>query len=332
MEPPPPYFPPPESAGGWRLATDDQPAAEAGVDAASLRQTFELQDFLFGGQNWACVVIRKGQLVAEHGSFMGLPTSRFDIWSCTKSFTGAAWGMLLEDSRAGRLPGGHQVSLDSLAYDFLPEAQPLSDPRKARVTIRHLLSMTAGIPGEDHAIYGTPTATGVGPFEHALGHAPSRYGRSTATLAAEPGDKWDYSCAGIATLAMIFAKVAGMEMRDYMQQRLFAKVGIEEASWDVMGGGGHVGPHTTGHIGLHISARELARFGYLCLRGGEWNGEQLLPRWYMEMATRSSQQLNPDYGLTFWTNSAGTHWPAMPRDLFALEVILLSLSLCLSPR
>jgi hypothetical protein len=112
MEPPPPYFPPPESAGGW-LATDDQPAAEAGVDAASLRQTFELQDFLFGGQNWACVVIRKGQLVAEHGSFMGLPTSRFDIWSCTKSFTGAAWGMLLEDSRAGRLPGGCRAATRS---------------------------------------------------------------------------------------------------------------------------------------------------------------------------------------------------------------------------
>eukprot|EP01052_Picozoa_sp_SAG31_P052027 SAG31_NODE_12642_length_927_cov_1.700483_2_plen_226_part_01 len=188
-----------------------------------------------------------------------------------------------------------------------------------QVTIRHLLSMTSGIPGEDHAIYGTPTATGVGPFEHVLGNAPSRYGKRVATLVAEPGERWDYSCAGIATLAMIFEKVSGMQMRDYMQKRLFDKIGIHEASWDCMGGGGHLGPHTMGHIGMHISARELARFGYLCLKGGSWGGDQLLPPWYMQSATKSSQALNPEYGLTFWVNTSGTHWPKMPRDLFALE-------------
>jgi hypothetical protein len=74
--------------------------------------------------------------------------------------------------------------------------------------------------------------------------------------------KRDYSCAGISTFAMISAKVAGMEMRDYMRQRLFDKIRIKEASRDVIGGGGYIGPHITGHIGMHISALELARFGY----------------------------------------------------------------------
>lgn len=170
---------------------------------------------MFGGASWATVVIRGGKLVAEHCSFMGLPTSRFDVWSCTKSFTGTAWGMLLEDSRKGLLPGGATVELDSPACAFIEhEAGPLSDPRKADITIRHLLSMTAGIAGESFGIYGTPTATGVGPFEHALGNAASRYGKWTDELAAAPGSLWDYSCAGIAHLAMIFKALAGVEMHE----------------------------------------------------------------------------------------------------------------------
>jgi hypothetical protein len=48
-----------------------------------------------------------------------------------------------------------------------------------------------------------------------------------------------------------------------MQERVFDTVGVENASWDILGGGQFIGPHTSAHIGLHISARELARFGYL---------------------------------------------------------------------
>ncbi len=62
-------------------------------------------------------------------------------------------------------------------------------------------------------------------------------------------------------------------MHEYVRERLFDLVGIEHASWDVLGGSGCLGPHTNAHVGLHISARELARFGYLALHQGAWNGE-----------------------------------------------------------
>jgi hypothetical protein len=44
---------------------------------------------------------------------MTLPGSRFDVWSCTKSFTGIAWGLLLEESKNGLLPSNVEVKLDS---------------------------------------------------------------------------------------------------------------------------------------------------------------------------------------------------------------------------
>lgn len=108
-------------------------------------------------------------------------------------------------------------------------------------------------------------------------------------------------------------------MHDYVKARLFDPIGIEQASWDVLGGSGCLGPHTNAHVGLHISARELARFGYLALHQGAWNGEQLIPQWWMKLATQSSQKLNPDYGYTWWVNSNGTHLPGLTNDMFALE-------------
>ncbi len=102
-----------------------------------------------------------------------------------------------------------------------------------------------------------------------------------------------------------------------MQERVFEPIGIENLSWDVQGGSGHLGPHTNAHTGVHVSARELARFGYLHLRGGRWQGQEVVPPWWIELATQPSQELNPNYGLTWWTNGAGLQWPYLPRDAFA---------------
>jgi CubicO group peptidase (beta-lactamase class C family) len=119
-------------------------------------------------------------------------------------------------------------------------------------------------------------------------------------------------------LALLFAHIAGQEMSDFLHERVLAPIGIEHLSWNAQGGSGFLGPHTNAHTGINVSARELARFGYLALHKGAWAGKPLIPEWWMEMATRSSQALNPNYGFTWWVNTAGTHWPALPRDAFAL--------------
>jgi CubicO group peptidase (beta-lactamase class C family) len=293
-----PYFPTPESLGGWRWLGD---AAEvrsvAGMDAQALDQLARGQELIFGGDSWAIVIIRHGYLVREYYTFNVLVPTRFDVWSSTKSFTGTAWGMLLEDSRCGRLPGGAKVDLDSLAYEFIPP-------------------MTSRIPGEGVGVIGIPTATRYGPFEHALGQAPNRYGMWASKLCAEPGSSWDYSDPAIAHLALAFVHLAGEEMHEYLEQRLFQPIGIENLSWDVQGGSGFIGPHTNAHTGVHVSAREMARFGYLMLQGGKWDGQQLVPEWWIRLATRSSQDMYPRYGYTWWVNANGASWPSLPHDIF----------------
>jgi CubicO group peptidase (beta-lactamase class C family) len=314
------YYPPPESEGGWRYTVEpDAVRSLGGMDPENLDLVAQMEELLFAGHSWAITIIRRGYLVRELYTFNVQIPSRFDIWSGTKSFTGTAWGMLLEDSRQGKPLGGRQVYLDSPAYDFIPDGHPLSDPRKKDITIRHLLTMTSSIPGERQGVVCSPTQTGYGPFEYALGRCPNRYGKWVDKLAAEPGERWDYSDPAFMHLALAFANIAGQELSDYLKERVFDPIGIENLSWDVQGGSGFMGPHTNAHRGIHISARELARFGYLMLRNGVWEGRQLIRPWWIELSTKTSQELNPNYGYTWWVNTHGTMWPGMPQDTFALR-------------
>jgi CubicO group peptidase (beta-lactamase class C family) len=318
----PGYYPLPESHGGWRWLRSDEDIRSLGMmdpDALQLACEYNAHFDASAG----VVIIRNGYIVAEWYENSALTTTRYDVWSCVKSFTGTAYGILFDDSRHRTLPDGMTVDLDTAAYDFIPEGHPLTDARKARITFRRLLSMTSDIPGERYGIAAIPTETGVGPFEAALGRAPTKARRWPAgcwtdTLAAEPGTQWDYSDPAIAHLSLAFAHITGREMADVLQERVFGPIGIEHLAWDWQGlGTGMIGPHTNAHTGIHLSARELARFGYLMLRKGTWQESQLIAPWWIDCATRSSQSLNPHYGYTWWVNTSGTLWPGVPRDAFA---------------
>lgn len=314
------YFPPPEAAGGWRyLSGEKNILYKAGMNSKKLDRMIAREQLFHGGDSWSLVIIRNGYMVKEYHTFNVLKHSRFDIWSCTKSFTGTAWALLVEDNCRKKSANGKTVDLDSPAYSYLPQGYPLSDPRKEKITVRHLLTMTSGIAGEDEGIIGMPTGADSGHYEHALGKCPNRYGKCVDKLAAEPGSKWCYSDPAFAHLSIMFSNIIGVTMYEFLYQRVLKEIGIEELSWDLAGGGGGLGPFSNAHTGIHISARELARFGYLYLRRGIWNGKRLLPFWWIDTATRSSQDLNPDYGYTTWVNTHGTKWLNAPKDAYSFE-------------
>ena len=113
----------------------------------------------------------------------------------------------------------------------------MTDKLKERITIGHLLSMTSGIAGESDLVFGVPTDIDCGPFENALGYCDNRYGRKTDSLVAEPGKLWNYSDPAMAHLSILFHSIMGQEIHEYMQEKVFKQIGIENASWDVLGGG-----------------------------------------------------------------------------------------------
>ena len=220
-------FPPLESRGGWPLASGSADVRALGFDPDKLAVACERQLLVHGGDSWSLVIVRRGVLVREEYTFNVLIPNRFDVWSCSKTFTGTAWGVLIDDSRRGAMPAGRgSVDFDSRAYDLIEAGHPLSDPRKAAITIEHLLTMTSGIGGEDARLMGMPTTSDVGPFEHALGRAPNRFGRSVATLAAEPGTRWDYSDPAMAHLSLAFHASAGADLHPFLAERVLNPIGI----------------------------------------------------------------------------------------------------------
>ena len=105
------YYPPPESQGGWRYLTRAEDVRQVGgMDPLKLDNLLLNQELLLGGDSWGVAIIRHGRLVREHYTFNVLTPTRFDVWSCTKSFSGVAWGFVLDDSQKGLLPGGARLN------------------------------------------------------------------------------------------------------------------------------------------------------------------------------------------------------------------------------
>lgn len=315
-------WPLPESQGGWRCLSGEEEVRElGGMDPAILAILEREQELLCAGDSYGVVIVRHGHLVHECYSFNVATTTRFDIWSGTKSLTSTAWGVALEDSRQGLLPGGAKVDLDTPIYDLIPEGHPLTDPRKQQITIGQVLSMTSGIAGQDAGAYGSATPTGVGSFEYILGRSLGRPGNSVAKLVADPGTRWDYSDPGFSHLTLALSHLLGREMGDYLRERVLQPIGMEGASWGDQGGSGPglIGPHTNAHTGFIASARDLARFGELMLRRGRMGERQLIAEWWVNTATRSSQELNPGYGYGWVVNTPGTTWPYLPADAYTAD-------------
>jgi CubicO group peptidase (beta-lactamase class C family) len=284
------YFPPPESRGGWRSLLPDkgEPSAEqkaaiakqTGVDWDKLKVAWEHNAAIDGSSG--LLVIRKGQIVGEWYKDGGRDKT-FNIYSSSKAYTSLAFGLLLADSK--------KLTLDTKVCnaDWLPESLPLPDPRKADITVRHLLNMASGL-GADNL------PTDKEPFEIALGHTEKSPFKK---LKADPGTKFIYSNAGVAHLVLVFQRAAGEDLYPYLKKRVFDPVGMENLKWTQIGGNGKIGPYSQGYSGLMTTPREHARFCYLALHKGDWSGKQVVPSAHYDFAWRSTKT-SPVYGAQWW--------------------------------
>ena len=291
------YFPPPESKGGWRslLPAKGEPDADAkakikketGVDWDKLADAWKYNADAEGATG--LLVIRKGHVVGEWYKDCDKDKA-FNIYSSSKAYTSVAFGLLLADSAAGKLPDGKKLTLDTkvVTKEWLPEAFPLTDERKADITLRNLLNMLSGLGGEN-----VPQEA---PFEWSLGHVEKS---PMEKLKGDPGTVFNYSNAGVAHLVLIFNRAAGKDLFPFLKQRVFEKVGMENVKWQQIGGKGHIGPHDQGYSGVTTTAREHARFCHLALHHGEWAGKQVVPASYYDFAWEGTK-VKPEYGAQWW--------------------------------
>lgn len=261
------YFPPAESKGGWRkLTTDDEIRRVGGM---SLEKLAALEKWLRASdeRNFAATVIRHGHIVLEVERGNSASTDARRVASVSKAVCATVLAIAAEQSQRGLTP--RKMSFDDLAFPFIPWAQPLSDPRKAQITVKQLLNHTSGICPESTG------ASNMGTWDYVLGHTGDA---RLATLAFDPGTGSGYSTHALYHAALVCENVTGMPFDQFAIKNLFEPIGCEHW-WFQVFDGTKTGKHPNHAMGM--PARDLARIAYCMLRGGEWNGRVVIPKWFV---------------------------------------------------
>ena len=212
-----------------------------------------------------------------------------DIRSATKSVTALLIGAAVDR--------GLIENVDVRVADILPEdfAALGEDDEKRRLTLRDLMTMRTGLACDDWV----PAS---------VGHEDRMYKTKdwTAFFLSQPfahdrSEHFSYCTGGVVMLGRVLEKAAGEPVPVFAQRVLFGPLGIENVRWDETPEGG---TDTGGH--LRISTGDLHRIGMLVAAGGEWNGEQVISRrWIDEMLSKQTDvyERKFDYGLLWWLDT-----------------------------
>ena len=245
-----------------------------------------------GGPNG--IIIKNGYIIREWGD-----TRRVDMtFSVTKSFLAAVAGVAF-DRRMIR-------DVDDSVRDYVPELFESGHNRS--ITWRNLLQQTSEWEG---TLWDKPDL------------ADRRRGRDRALQS--PGTFWEYNDVRVNLAALSLLHVWRKPLPDVLRDEIMHPIGASD-SWEWHGyrnsyvtidgkrmqsvsGGGHWGG------GMWISSRDLARFGLLFARSGQWQGRQLISRDWIEML--ATPGVNRSYGFMWWLNTDGAMWPHVSHETLA---------------
>jgi CubicO group peptidase (beta-lactamase class C family) len=247
--------------------TIGDPAAH-GFDVALLEDAVA---YAQSEESYCLLVVKDGELVLERYFGDASADTPMKSWSVAKSYVSAIVGIALARGELG--------SIDDSIAEYLPELA--GDPREA-VTLRHLLSMTAGL-------YQDVIDDMAGMFTAMDMTAKAMM----VTLHADPGSAWQYSNVAVQMFEPIFRSL-GTRADDYARTNVWEPIGMD-AEWLTDPAG-----NPALYMNVIATCRDHARFGYLLLRHGCWEGEEVVPGAWLDDATHASQDMNLGYGHYFW--------------------------------
>jgi len=203
--------------------------------------------------------------------------------------------------------GDFKAGLDTPLLKYFDVARVKNvDERKRRITLRHVLTMTTGLDWNEEVAYDDPKN------DSSLMEAAEDWVQYVIDrpMAQEPGKVFNYSSGVSELLAHIFEKETGQDIEQYGAKYLFGPLGIEYF-WKRT----PLGVVDT-EGGLFLKNVDLAKIGYLYLRGGMWEGKQIVSRdWVQQsLAPFTDAEDGYKYGFKWWllprTDRQGFIWMA----------------------
>lgn len=296
------------AACGSTAPTDVQHGTvpSASVSAASARIVSRLQSQTQPGQLYesvrAVVVVVRGRTVVEFYDKSTADTSH-NVYSVTKSVMSTLVGVALAE---GRLR-----SLDQALGELLPDYARDMTPGVAKITLRQLLTMGSGLPGdEDRDVFTQASDWVAGILRQGVTGTPNTF---------------NYGNAGPHLLSAILARATGRSVLDYARAKLFDPLRVvtrpaasisavddsaangaryDEATftWPVDPKGNNLGWTL-----LKLRPSDLVKIGRLYLDQGRWEGRQVLPATWVQQSTATqvaAHGFGEGYGYGWWTTTA----------------------------
>ena len=266
----------------WRTSTPE----EQGMDSTTLAN---LIDFGATHELESLLVIRHGTIIAEAYYAPFRAGVKHRINSATKSIVGTLIAIALRE--------GLLDSLDHRVMDFFSDRTIANlDDNKKAITIENLLDMTSGLDWTEPLGGGRPESMMA--MERSADWEQFVLDRPMAT---EPGGKFNYNSGNPQLLSAILTGLTGQSALDYARKRLFGPLGISDVFW-------RSDPHgiSIGGYGLFLQPRDMAKFGYLYLHDGVWEGDQIIPPSWIDRirhATIPMNLMNLRYANLFWVAS-----------------------------
>ena len=210
------------------------------------------------------MVVRHGKVIAEAHPAPFKKDDLHTLYSCSKTFTMLAIGMLVDDGK---------LTVNDKVIDLLPDKAPkIKSPALKKMTVKHLLTMTAGIKpslelrqdGDDWArIWLAQPVTKLGKFQY------------------------DSMCTFI--LSAIVQRITGKKLLEFLNERFFHPLGIYEADWEESPDGVNVGGW-----GLRLTAESMAKAGICIMNHGKWEDKQLVSaKWIDEASQKHTNYSKP---------------------------------------
>ncbi|GAA4399781.1 hypothetical protein GCM10023187_12200 [Nibrella viscosa] len=270
----------------WREGTPD----DVGVDPVGMQHALNYWRMHTGVDGVEHVVIVRRGVVIYKGAKAEKPV---DVRSATKSVTSTLLGLLIANGK---------VALDTKAAGI----EPVLQEKYPHVTLRDFTTMTSGYSAQGKSRWNEPSED----------WSPNPYLPDEPLFA--PGSQYAYWDEAQMMFGRVLTRVAGRDLLDLANKRIFAPIGFTVTKWGTEGQLGTT-PIRNGCTGFTINALDFARFGHLFLNQGRWGNQQVVPADWVRMATRpqvpttirvaDTDRRGADglgvYGFNWWVN--GVH-------------------------
>lgn len=278
----------------WPLATPSQ----VGMDGGLLEELAPQFEAWREANLHGVVMIRRGKLVFDryfegederYGRPLGRvahgPERLHDLRSISKSVLSLLFGVGFDRGWFG--------DMDRPILDFFPEHQDLRPWPVAGVTLRHALTMSAGMQWNEYLPYSNPENS-----ERRMIEAPDRARFVLEQpIARPPGITYNYNGGLTELLAIILTRRAGRPLQDFAREALFDPLGISEVEWITYADGA-----PSAVSGLRLRPRDVARIGWMVLKGGIWRDQKLISQRWIDEST--APHMNGEglffYGYQWW--------------------------------